>query len=192
MKKFRLSALVLAGAMSLSLLTACGGKDTPAESVQPSELPMESMEPDVELPEDLPEIVQTPAATDDPVINAFWDTMVENYEMPEMMDLDETLLQDVYGMDPALLDAWFCKMPFMNTQATEFFMAKVSADNMAAVKTALEARQAALEEQWKQYLPEQLELVQNYKLLTAGDYILFAVSYDAAGAETVFTEAAAQ
>ena len=83
-------------------------------------------------------------------------------------------------------------MPFMNTQATEFFMAKVSADNMDAVKAALEARQAALEEQWKQYLPEQLELVQNYKLLTAGDYILFAVSYDADGAETIFTEAAAQ
>ena len=40
----------------------------------------------------------------------------------------------------------------------------------------LEARQAALQSQWSQYLPAQLELVENYKLVTNGDYILFAVT----------------
>ena len=37
-----------------------------------------------------------------------------------------------------------------------------------------------------QYLPEQLELVQNYKLVTNGNYILFAVSEYADEAVTAF------
>ena len=54
------------------------------------------------------------------------------------------------------------------------------------VKAAVEKRQDDLEAQWSQYLPEQLELVQNYKLVTNGNYILFAVSEYADEAVTAF------
>ena len=86
------------------------------------------------------------------------------------------LLSDFYGVDPADLVEYICKIPFMNTQATEFFIAQVQPGQMDTVKAALEARQAALQSQWSQYLPAQLELVENYKLVTSGDYILFAVT----------------
>ena len=74
----------------------------------------------------------------------------------------------------------------MSVQATEFFIAKVKDGKLDAVKSALEQRQKDLEEQWSQYLPAQLELVQNYKLVSNGNYILFAVSESAPDAVSAF------
>ncbi len=103
-------------------------------------------------------------------------TAISQRELPSFQDLDDDLLSDFYGVDPADLVEYICKIPFMNTQATEFFIAQVQPGQMDTVKAALEARQAALQSQWSQYLPAQLELVENYKLVTSGDYILFAVT----------------
>ena len=186
MKHFRLSALVLTGALSLSLLTACGGKEpAPEESIQPSEAPVESVEP--ELDPDFP--MESAPITDygDPVVNAFWETVSKN-QQPDMMDLDPDLLMEMYSIDAASLDAYLCKMPLMNTQATEYFFAKVKDGQMDAVKTALENRQAALEKQWEHYLPEQLELVQNYQLMDNGQYIMFAVTYEYDQMAGIFSE----
>ena len=54
--------------------------------------------------------------------------------------------------------------------------------------SSIEKRQADLVEQWSTYLPEQLELVQDYKLVTNGNYVLFAISYEAAQMETIFND----
>lgn len=121
--------------------------------------------------------IETPPASsqEQSKVQAVW-TAIEKRDLPYFEDLDDELLADFYGVDPADLVEYVCKIPFMNTQATEFFIAQVQPDRMDAVKAALEKRQADLLEQWKQYLPDQLELVENYKLATNGDYILFAVT----------------
>lgn len=207
MKKIRLSALALTGAMVLTL-AACSSKEPEAtptpeptstpeavESVTPTETP-ETVTPDPE-PSESTNIVTPPAETDavvkpletqtpapDPTeapagtskVQAVWEAIATR-ELPFFDDsLDDQILADFYGIDPADLVEYVWKMPFMNTQATEFFIAQVQPDKMDTVKTALENRQAALEEQWSQYLPDQLELVKNYKLVTNGDYIMFAVT----------------
>ena len=107
-------------------------------------------------------------------------------DIPSLTDLDDATLTALYGIDPADLDSYLCKMPMVNVQATEFFIAKVKDGKMDTVKAAVEKRQDDLEAQWSQYLPEQLELVQNYKLVTNGNYILFAVSEYADEAVTAF------
>lgn len=207
MKKIRLSALALTGAMVLTM-TACSSKEPEAtptpeptstpeavESVTPTETP-ETVTPDPD-PTESTDIVTPPAETDtavkpletqtpapDPTeapagtskVQAVWEAIATR-ELPFFDDsLDDQILADFYGIDPADLVEYVWKMPFMNTQATEFFIAQVQPDKMDTVKTALENRQAALEEQWSQYLPDQLELVKNYKLVTNGDYIMFAVT----------------
>ena len=78
----------------------------------------------------------------------------------------------------------FC--PEISVQATEFFIAEVKEGKMDAVKAAVEKRQADLVQQWSQYLPEQLELVENYQLVTSGNYILFAISEYADQAVSAF------
>lgn len=174
--------------------------DTPGvvESVTPTETPEVSEEP---LPSESMNVVTPPAETDAVVkplesqkpsepsqepapseapageskVQAVW-TAISDRELPFFQDLDDDLLSDFYGVDPADLVEYICKIPFMNTQATEFFIAQVQPGKLDTVKEALQARQAVLAEQWSQYLPDQLELVKNYKLVTNGDYIMFAVT----------------
>lgn len=137
--------------------------------------------------------VQTPAPTEAPSetpagdskVQAVW-TAISSRELPFFQDLDDELLSDFYGVDPDDLVEYICKIPFMNTQATEFFIAQVQPGKLDTVKAALEQRQADLLEQWKQYLPDQLELVENYQLVTNGDYILFAIADCAGEAVTEF------
>ena len=177
------------------------GTPTPVESVTPTETPEVSPEPTESMTVVSPEEsenpvkpletqkpvqsapIETPAPSEAPSgtpaeeskVQAVW-TAISDRELPFFQDLDDELLSDFYGVDPANLVEYICKIPFMNTQATEFFIAQVQSGKMDTVKSALEKRQADLEEQWSQYLPDQLELVQNYKLVTNGDYILFAIA----------------
>lgn len=216
MKKIRLSALALTGAMILTL-AACSSKEpqaTPSpeatgtpevvESVAPSETPEVSEEP---LPSESMNVVTPPAETDAVVkpletqkpgepapseapaegskVQAVWNAIATR-ELPAFMDLDDDILSQLYGIDAADLVEYVGKMPFMNVQATEFFIAQVQPDKMDTVKAALEKRQADLETQWAQYLPDQLELVQNYQMVTNGDYIMFAIADCAEEAVTEF------
>lgn len=220
MKKIRLSALALTGAMILTL-AACSSKEpeaTPSpeatgipevvESVTPSETPEVSQEP---LPSESMNVVTPPAETDAVVkplesqkpsepsqepapseapageskVQAVWNAIATR-ELPYFMDLDDDILSQLYGINASDLVEYVGKMPFMNTQATEFFIAQVQPDKMDTVKAALEKRQADLETQWAQYLPDQLELVQNYQLVTSGDYIMFAIADCAEEAVTEF------
>lgn len=217
MKKISLPALALAGAMVLTL-AACGSKEPEAtptpevtntpevvESVMPSETPEVSPEvsesPEVSAPEESGEAQDKPVETQKPSqepapseapaeeskVQAAW-TAISDRELPFFQDLDDSLLSDFYGVDPADLVEYICKIPFMNTQATEFFIAQVQPGKMDTVKAALEARQADLLEQWSQYLPDQLELVKNYKLVTNGDYVMFAIADCAEEAVTAFND----
>lgn len=225
MKYIRLSALVLSGALTLSLLSACGGKDTtpapevsdtPAvtESVSPapevSDIPAvtESVNPipkasetpaDTQTPDaDAPAVTDKPAATEEPSIapdngaaesvsvSAIWDKVSAGLELPNLMDLDDDILSSLYGISAADLEEYVAKMPLMNVQSTEFFIAKVKSGKMDTVKAGIVKRQADLVEQWKQYLSAQLELVENYKLVTNGDYVMFAIADGVDSAVTAF------
>lgn len=156
MKRNRLFALLLTGILSLSLLTACGGKEEAKE---------------IDIP-------------------ALWTSIEEKIELPSMMDLDSDTLSALYGIDAANLESYLAKIPFMNVHATEFFIAKVKDGQMDAVKEAINNRQVALDEQWSQYLPEQYDLVKNYKLETIGNYVLFCICDKADEVVTLFQDAA--
>ena len=126
-------------------------------------------------------------------LNALWDKIAALGEMPGFMDTPEEMLSgDGFGIDPADLEAYISKTPMMNVQATEFFIAKVKDGKMDTVKAALESRQASLDAQWATYLPDQHDLVKNYKLTTNGSYIFFAISEYAEQAEKLFNDTIAE
>lgn len=104
---------------------------------------------------------------------------VPTEELVELMDLDETMVQELYGISPDLLVSFVARMPMMNVQCEEYFIAEVTEGNMEEVKELLLARQATLVEQWGMYLPDQLEMVEDYQLVENGDYIAFAIGYNA-------------
>jgi len=227
MKKIRLSALALAGVMSLSLLTACGGKadptptpeqsatppvaettetpeaTQPAESVTPSAEPSTEATPEVTADPTVEPTVQptpaptptpeaTPEPTPEPAADAsvadIWAAIEGEQDLPSLMDLDDDLLSDLYGINAADLEEYVAKMPLMNVHATEFFLAKVKPGKMSAVKDGISARLDDLKGQWERYLPDQLELVNNAQVVESGDYILFCVAEDAKGAVELFQD----
>ena len=120
-----------------------------------------------------------------------WASMEENLELPAMMELDDDALDFLYGMDAADLESYVGRIPLMNVHATEFFMAKVKDGKMDAVKEVLQNRQATLEQQWSQYLPDQYALVKNAKLIVNGNYVLFCISEDADTVADLFNDATA-
>lgn len=169
-----------------------GATDVPAEApapeaTQPAATPnSQSSSAPTTKPSSKPSAA--PTATPAPtvsVVASIWADISKN-ELPTLTDLDADLLSSIYGIDAGDLEEYICKMPLMNVQATEFFIAKVKDGKMDTVKKALQAHQADLEEQWSQYLPAQLELVKNYKLVTSGSYVLFAVTEYADSAVTAF------
>ena len=234
----RFLALALAGTLTLSLLTACGGgNDTPdtettpptVESTAPvpessapveettpvpeSSAPVEeSQEPEstpsskpsaapttkpttkpTQKPTETSKPSATPAPTPTPeskpqtdVVQSVWNEIAALDIPASMSDVDAATLSALYGIDSNDLVSYVCKMPMMSVQATEFFVAEVKDGKMDTVKAGVEKRQADLDTQWSQYLPEQYELVKNYKLVTSGNYILFAVSEYADEAVSAF------
>ena len=126
-------------------------------------------------------------------LNELWDKITALGEMPMQMDVPDEFLADAdnYGINKDDLEDYIAKMPGMMVHATEFFIAKVKDGKIDDVKAALESRQAKLDAQWALYLPDQYELVQNYKLTVNGSYIFFAISEYAEQAEQLFNDAIA-
>ncbi|OUQ80486.1 DUF4358 domain-containing protein [Flavonifractor sp. An10] len=119
------------------------------------------------------------------VVQSTWNA-ISQLDIPSLSDVDAETLSALYGINTDDLVSYVCKMPAISVQATEFFIAEVKDGKMDAVKAAVEKRQADLVQQWSQYLPEQLELVENYQLVTSGNYILFAISEYADQAVSAF------
>jgi len=161
--------------------TAAAPSPTP-ETAKPSAAPAPT-------PETTPAPTPSPAPSAS-VVQEIWADIAALSDPPEMADVDGELLSALYGIDEADLEDYICKMPLMNVHATEFFIAKVKDGRMDAVKAGIQSRQAALLEQWSMYLPDQLELVENYQLVTRGNYVLFAVSEDADSAAAAFNSRA--
>ena len=218
----KLLALALSGALTLSLLTACGSPDAegstppastppatesltpspspspeatpsetpePTESPEPSETPesSESVQPsesqkpsESPAPSESQQPSETPAPSESPsasVVQSIWN-QVSGLERPEMMDLDAALLSDLYGIDPADLVEFVAKMPLVSANINEFLIAQCAPGRVDAVKAACESRLATLQSSASQY-PETAELLENYKLVTSGDYILFCIDGNA-------------
>ncbi len=220
-KKF--IALALSGALTLSLLAACGSPDAegttppvstppatesltptptpspevtpsetpePTESAQPSETPepSESTQPsESQKPSESPKPSETQKPSESPkpsesqqpsespsasVVQSIWNE-VADLDRPDMMDMDAALLSDLYGIESSDLVEFIGKMPLMSAHVNEFLIAQCAPGRVDAVKAACEARLETLKA--GNMYPETLILLENYKLVTSGDYILFCI-----------------
>lgn len=171
-KKFLCMALV--GAMAFSM-AACGGKDkegdpTPTPSMAPTE---SAGEP---TPEPTPTEAPSQAQVEDFDVAEMVDGILERVQTPAMMPGSDMELTEVYGIPADKVDAYAIRVPMMNVSATEISAFRaVSEDDVQAIVDGINKRVEALTSQWETYLADQLELVQNHKLIVQGRYVLFVV-----------------
>lgn len=114
-------------------------------------------------------------ATDNNSKNLY-DTLVEGLELAPSGELDDTMLNDLYQLDVQLVDSYYIATPMMNVHADELAIFEVSNDeSKQAVKDAIAFRQDSLIKTWENYLPEQLEAVQNSITVEKDNYILYTI-----------------
>lgn len=120
-----------------------------------------------------------------------WSQFTDSFgdQLAATSEIDATMLSELYGISTDDLEDYVGRIPQMNVKAEEFFIAKVKDGRMDAVKAGIQKRQEAQLATWEHYLPDQLELVQNYQLVTSGSYVLYAVSENADKAVSLFQEA---
>lgn len=164
-------------------------KPSAQPTTKPSSKPTASAKPTTQ-PTATPKPTAKPTPTPESkpqtdVVASVWSD-ISKLDLPNLMALDSATLSALYGINSSDLVSYECHMPVTAVHATEFFVAQVKDGKMDTVKAGIAKRQADLKAQWSQYLPEQLELVENYKLVTNGNYVLFAISDHADEAVSIF------
>lgn len=108
------------------------------------------------------------------------DSMLTKVEQPMMGEMPEDMVQDMYHLDPGLLEEYTIMTPMMNVKSNEVAILKVKdVADIATVEEAVKQRAADVQQSFQQYLPDQYENAQNYKLVTKGPYVLFVISESA-------------
>lgn len=166
-------------------------EESAAPSSTPTAKPSASAKPTTQptaTPKPTAKPTPTPTPESKPQTNAVqstWDD-ISKLSLPNLTAMDDATLSAMYGINASDLEEYVCMMPLMGVHSTEFFIAEVKDGKMDTVKAGIAKRQADLDAQWSQYLPDQHELVKNYKLVTNGNYVLFAVSEYADKAVSIF------
>lgn len=154
-------------------LVGCGKTETP-----PVTPPTEDVAPEV-APEVTPDEGEN-EETEASALEGFVTTITDGVELPMQGPMSAEMFADAYGIDTNLLSDYYISMPMMNVHATEIAVFELKdAKDADTIMEGIEKRQKGLEEQWQSYLPDQLELVQNYKTVVKDNMILFVISHDA-------------
>lgn len=105
------------------------------------------------------------------------DQMLAKVEQPNFMEVEGDMVEQLYHLDPALLEDYSIRMPMMNVKSNELAILKVKdAKDIPTVETAVKERAADIQKGFQQYLPDQYENAQNYKIVTKGNYLLFVIA----------------
>lgn len=105
------------------------------------------------------------------------DQMLTKVEQPSFMEVEENMVEQLYHLNPAVLEDYSIRMPMMNVKSNELAILKVKdAKDIPTIETAVKERAADIQKSFEQYLPDQYENAQNYKLVTKGNYLLFVIA----------------
>lgn len=90
-------------------------------------------------------------------------------------EIDDTLLKELFYIDPADVDEYYGKMSVTNTSADNVIAVKPKPDKKDAVKQSLERRLADVQASFEMYLPEQYEKALKGRVYERGDYVLLLI-----------------
>lgn len=113
------------------------------------------------------------------------DTLPEE-SLPVLMDLTDSELDDYYGIKSGWVEDFCSYVSLMNVSSSEVLIIRAKSGKTDEIEQAITERQAALDAKWRDYLPEQYALVQNYRFEKNGEWLIFAVAKDAGTIVEIF------
>ena len=121
-----------------------------------------------------------------------WQAMqagIDPDDLPYLEEVDAQVLESFYGLTEAQAASFLCLFPQMNVIATEILIVKCVPGQEQSVLSAAEKRKSDLIETWQNYLPEQLALVEDARIVQSGQWLLFVVADQADAIEAAFIQA---
>lgn len=129
-----------------------------------------------------PEATPTPAPTPQPSASPettglsaseIYTQMTAGLEFASQVSVDDTLLQDLYGIDPSILESYCVKMPMLSFSISEVGVFKVK--DIKDVATVVAGINKRAESVGQMLYPSLVETFEGRKVITRGHYILFAM-----------------
>lgn len=173
---------------------APAGENTPAPTKQPA-TSNPTKQPASSNPTQAPQ--QTPAqkpATPPPApsvsVSDLMSKMVGALPANNMSAMPKDLYAGTYQVDPADYEDVLVYGSAMSVKANEVIVIKAKdSAGVSKAKKALSSRKAALEEQWKNYLPDQYEIVQAGTITSKGLYVTLVIAEGGSNAVAAFNSA---
>ena len=160
------------------------------EPAQQTSKPQESTAP-TSTPTSTP--VATPTPTPAPAVTISVTDLMSKMvaSLPQetcaLSEMPTEYYADVYGVNPADFEQVLVYGSMMNVKSNEIILIKAKdASGAAKAKEILNQRLAALDEQWKRYLPDQYELVKAGTVNANGLYLALVVADGAKSAVSTF------
>lgn len=166
----------------LLLFFALSGCAAPAADVS-APPPAAPVSPAVPTPQNPPP--EPPAPPEKPDPSRMTGEILSAMTFPDMVELDEKKTELFYGLNKEVYDAasiYLCA----EAQAYEVAVIRAKENQANVVIKGIEERLLTQKDSFKDYLPEQYDLLQNALLKANGDYILFAVTDDNELCEEIF------
>ena len=102
--------------------------------------------------------------------------------------IDEETMKTAYDMDFSHFDEYYGRIPKANVHATSVIGVKVKNGKKEEARAELMKYQAAMEKNFERYLPDQYDLVKDYRIIEKGDYMLLVIADNADDVEKAFTD----
>lgn len=114
-----------------------------------------------------------------PEISEIEDTVMKSFDTSDMIKLDDKKLERVYGISADEVDEYFAYVSTSNIKADEVAVFKVKdSEDIEGIKSRIGERMVQLGTSFKDYLPEQYNLIEKHTLGVKGNYVFLAVSKD--------------
>lgn len=122
-----------------------------------------------------------------PAVSEIGEKIAETVDLSDMKELDDNKLQKLYGINPDKIDEYWGLIPASNINAQEILVIKVKDPaDIKQVEEKISERVNEQRESFKDYLPEQCFLIEQYVLKHKGNYVFLAISKDLNPVEDTF------
>ncbi len=116
-----------------------------------------------------------PSLKEGVTLQSIVDSISEEYEFSMPGAVDDTMLTDLLGIDPADVEEYAGYVTMVMVSADNLIAVKAKEGKLETVTKGLEDRLAFVNQSFQQYLPEQYSKAQAGKVFTVGDYAFLVI-----------------